>query len=146
MTTRCYKVIDQFADQYVMHAAMENAQERSLVCACKHWIGRHRHMGDLRQEQGRFMHDRVEESIWRGKNASYSRLVAFYCGRDRENLCEYLQLVCFQNIHYRCRRKWDHRCRSRDRYRSRNQQGGWWNEGCERGSSIQSSQDRYHVR
>lgn len=36
MTTRCYKVIDRFADQYVMHEAMENAQERPLICACKH--------------------------------------------------------------------------------------------------------------
>lgn len=34
--TSCYKEIDRFADQCVIYEAMENAQKRSLLCACEH--------------------------------------------------------------------------------------------------------------
>lgn len=36
MITGYYKEIDRFADQWVLYEAMENAQKRSLLCACKY--------------------------------------------------------------------------------------------------------------
>ena len=43
-------------------------------------------MGDLRQEQGRFMHDRVEGSFRRGKRTSYSNIWGFLLRTRSGNL------------------------------------------------------------